>query len=165
MQPEEQWPADPDGLKELPEQDDLEVKRNILANAVCAREETHSVSQLINHTSWWERLKKVMGWILRFKNLVIDLWKKRKEVNALLAHSCVDEKKQEDVLRKELQSVKDSLHCLLTVDELKEAELESIRICQRKKFPDEFSRVQREQNVKQTSHINKLNPVLDDGVL
>ena len=51
MLPEEQWPTNPDALKLLPEQDDPEVKTSILANAVCAKEERDSVSQLINHTS------------------------------------------------------------------------------------------------------------------
>ena len=51
------------------------------------------------------------------------------------------------------------------MEELKEAELEIIRTCQRKRSPEEFSSLQKGQNVRQTSRIYKLNPVLDDGVL
>lgn len=61
--------------------------------------------------------------------------------------------------------MKDSLHVPLTVEELKEAELEIVRSCQRKRFPEELSSLFKNQPVKRTSHLYKLNPVLDDGVL
>ena len=165
MWPEEQWPTNPDGLKMIPGQNDPEVKTSILVHAVCATEECDSVSQLINCTSSWNHLKRVMCWILRFKNRLLSIWKKRKKVNSLLAHSSTDERKQTCLLINELQSVKDAFCVSLTVEEMKEAELEIIRICQRKRFPEEFSSLEKGEHVRRTSHIYKLNPVLDDGVL
>lgn len=64
---EEQWPTNPDSSEELSEQDDAEVKMSILANAVSAKEEVDSVLQLTDHTSSWNCLKRVMGWVLRLK--------------------------------------------------------------------------------------------------
>lgn len=51
------------------------------------------------------------------------------------------------------------------MEELREAEQEIIGSCQRKRFPEEFSSLLKNQTVKQTSHIYKLNPILDNGVL
>lgn len=56
--PEEHWPTNPDGAKELSEQDDPEVKASILVNVVYVKEETTDiVTQLINRTSSWNHLK------------------------------------------------------------------------------------------------------------
>jgi len=51
------------------------------------------------------------------------------------------------------------------VVELKKAELEVIRYCQRKRYSDEISSLQKGENVKKNSHIYKLNPILEDGVI
>ncbi len=161
---EEQWPINPGSPGELSEQDDREFKTSIVANAVTA-EEVDSVSQLIDRTSSWNRLKRVMGWVLRFKNTLLSLWRKRREVMALLSHSRTDEKEQKNVLKRKLQDIRDLLHVSLTVEKLREAKLEIIRSCQRKRLPEEFSSLLKNQTVKQTSHIYKLNLVLDSGVL
>lgn len=73
--------------------------------------------------------------------------------------------KLKDILRKELQGVKDSFNDSLTVEEVREAKLEMIGLCQLQRFLEEFSSLLRSQNVKQTSHIYKLNPVHDNGIL
>lgn len=162
---EEHWPTNPDGAKELSEQDDPEVKASILTNVVCVKEDrTHIVTQLINRTSSWNHRQRVMGWILRFKNQLLDRWEKRKELIALPAVSRSDQKRQ-DTQKDGLQSVK-NLSCVsLSVKELKEAELKIIKFCQRKRFPEDYSSLQKGRSVKRTSHIYKINPVLEDGVL
>lgn len=53
----------------------------------------------------------------------------------------------------------------LTVDDLNKAELEIIRHCQRKKFQEEINTLQKGEPIERSSHINKLNPVLQDGIL
>lgn len=63
----------------------------------------------------------------------------------MLAHSRSDERKRKDVLKKELQSVKDLFDISLSVDELRQAEVEIIRSCQRKIFPEEFASLQKER--------------------
>lgn len=51
------------------------------------------------------------------------------------------------------------------MDDLTEAEEEIIHHCQRKKFQEEISSLQRGDSVKRSSHIYKLNPILEDEVL
>lgn len=105
-----------------------------------------------------------MGWILRFKNQLLGLWEKRKELITLPAVSRLAQRKQ-DTRKDGLQSAK-NLSCVsLSVEELREAELKIIKFCQRKRFPEEYSSLQKGESVKRTSHIYKLNPVLEDGVL
>lgn len=58
---EEQWPTNQDSSEELSEQDDPKFKMGIFANAVTAKEENDSGSQLIDRVSSWNRLKRVMG--------------------------------------------------------------------------------------------------------
>lgn len=53
----------------------------------------------------------------------------------------------------------------LTAENLKEAELEIIWCCQLKKFTEEIAALQKGESVKKSSHIFKLNPVLQDEVL
>lgn len=56
------------------------------------------------------------------------------------------------------------LSCL-SVEELEKAELEIIRFCQRKRFPEELSKLQNSKSVKGCSHIYRLCPLVQDGVL
>lgn len=53
----------------------------------------------------------------------------------------------------------------LSVEELEKAELEIIIFCQRKRFPEELSRLQSAKTVKGCSHLYKLCPLVKDGVL
>ncbi|KAJ8375702.1 hypothetical protein SKAU_G00062820 [Synaphobranchus kaupii] len=53
----------------------------------------------------------------------------------------------------------------LMVENLREAEQEILRYCQRKKFSKEISVLQRCEGVKRSSSLFKLNPVLQEGIL
>lgn len=64
-----------------------------------------------------------------------------------------------------MASYKTSCKGTLTVDDLKEAELEIIRHCQSKKFQEEINSLQKGEPVKRSSLIYKLNPSLQDGIL
>lgn len=68
-------------------------------------------------------------------------------------------------MKRELQRIKEQTARSLTLEELKTAEMEIVRFCQRKRFPEEFSCLQKGENVKRNSHIHKLNPILEDGIL
>lgn len=84
--------------------------------------------------------------------------RKRKAVNTLLVHSRSDKRKQKDILKVELQIVRDIVHVSLWMEELREAELDFVK---EKKFPEESSSLQKGQNVKWTNHIHTLNLVLE----
>lgn len=153
MKPEEVWPVNPDHLGEL-SPEDPEVKVSAATISV-EQEEDDAVMSLINRSSSWRRLTRVMAWILRLRTL---LWSKRKrrEVTGGASQLASDVTAHKDVLDKE--------KCL-SLEEIKEAELEIIKFSQRRKFPEEFSCLQRGECVKGNSHIYKLSPLLEDGVL
>lgn len=160
IQPEEAWPVNPESLGELPS-GDPEVK---VSGAVVSmeQEENDAVTRLINRSSSWTRLTRVMAWILRLKTSLQNIRKKR-EVAAHLAQSSSN-LMQTDALNKEMQDEK-SCHGCLSVAEIREAEVEIIKFCQRSGFPEEFSCLQRGECVKSNSHIYKLSPILEEGVL
>ena len=61
LQPKEAWPADPDDLGAL--SGDPEV--NVSAIVSVEQEKDNAVRFLINHSSSWTRLIRVMAWTLR----------------------------------------------------------------------------------------------------
>lgn len=108
---------------------------------------------LINRTSSWTCLIRVMGWILRFKALLLN-FKKMKEFTAFLTQSASDVTQQEDALTKDMRDFKNKL-CggYLSLGEIREAEIEIIMFCQRKRFSEEFFCLQKGEGVKRNSHI------------
>ncbi|KAK5928662.1 hypothetical protein CgunFtcFv8_013710 [Champsocephalus gunnari] len=162
--PEEQWPGNPDGFEMAPE--DPEVKISLNVNAVQVEEEMDAVTRLINHLSSWIHLKKTVAWILRLKNLLLCLSRKRKQLSLTLAQSGLNKEQQDREMKKEMQTIKAQVVSgFLSIEDLRKAEKEIICFCQRKRFPDEIKGLQKGEGVKRTSHIYKLNPVLEDGVL
>ena len=152
MQEEETWPVNPDNLGELPP-GDPEVK--VSAAVVSVEQEEDAVLRLINRSSSWKRLTRVMAWILRLRTL---LWnnRKRREVTACDSQPALNLTKHKDVLDKEI---------CLSLEEIKGAELEIIKICQRRKFSEELSCLQKGECVNGNSHIYRLSPILEEGVL
>lgn len=58
--------------------DDLEVKRNFIANAVVTEDTGNATKNLITHFPSWKRSKVAVGWVLKFKMILITLSQKRK---------------------------------------------------------------------------------------
>ncbi len=58
-----------------------------------------------------------------------------------------------------------AVHRSLTVKDLDQAELAIIKFCQGKRFPEELTSLAKGQPVKRSSHLHKLCPQLQDGVL
>ncbi|KAL7848772.1 hypothetical protein SRHO_G00203950 [Serrasalmus rhombeus] len=67
--PEKEWPVNPEYLQELP-YEDPEVKVSAAINVLQA-DGDGPLAHLISRTSSWTRLVRVMGWILRFKTLLL----------------------------------------------------------------------------------------------
>lgn len=69
-------------------------------------------------------------------------------------------------LKKDMDAFKSkTVPSCLSVEELEKAELEIIRFCQWRRFTEELSRLQNGKGVKGCSHIYRLCPLLEDGVL
>ena len=116
------------------------------------------MQQLTEYFSSWIHLKKAVAWLTRIKGTLVNLSKKRKEINGLY--------KDQQQVKKEMTSYKRSLkQTYLTVDDLRQAELDIICHCQQKKFQEEISALQRKEPVKKSSQIYRLNPQLQEGIL
>lgn len=56
---------------------DPEIKKNATINAVALDERKDVVEQLIEHYSSWTRLKKAVAWIIKVKDTLLCLAKRR----------------------------------------------------------------------------------------
>lgn len=118
------------------------------------QEKDNAVICLINRSSSWTHLLRVMAWTLRLKAL-LDI-RKRKQVNVHSSQPASNAKQPNDA----------KMRCgHLSLEEIKDSELEIIKFCQRQQYREEFTCLQGGKSVKGNSHIYRLNPILDDGVL
>ena len=158
---EEFWPCDPTIRQpELPE-DDPEVKRE---NQSYSQSSTNHrseevLSSLMKRFSSWERLRRAVAWLLRFKTWFIESYS-RGSVNTKARSS-------------------QERGPLLTVDEVQRAEKEVIKHVQRLSFPEVIQAMQRTSSLKPSRqltselknlnipfYMRKLHPQLDDkGIL
>ncbi|XDV20313.1 hypothetical protein PO909_025662 [Leuciscus waleckii] len=153
--PEEEWPQNPDNHGDLTSEDP-EV-RKAMVNTTAVEEQLDTVQRFLEYYSSWNRLKKAVSWMLKLRNTLLTLCRKREEMNASLPQSGV---------QKKMKIFKESLpKTNLTVENLKEAELEIIRFCQRRKYSEEISVLRKGEDVKMSSHIYKLKPKLQEGIL
>ena len=165
LQPESEWPVSPDDALQLPS-DDSEVKKAVAVNAIQVREEVDAVTRMIHCFDSWTHLRKSVAWILRFKTWLLSVCQKRRQLSMALAQSDLDTDQQRRSLEKDMETFKrETVSSCLSVGELEKAELEIIKFSQRKRFPEEFSRLQKGKSVKGHSHIYTLCPLMEDGVL
>lgn len=107
--PESEWPDQHFHLEELTVVDP-EAKKGILVNCTTVEENTDVMQQLTEHFSSWIRLKKVVAWLTSVKGTLVNLSKKRKEMN--------ESYKDQEQVNKEMTSYKRSLkQTYLTLDE------------------------------------------------
>ena len=158
---EEFWPGDPTIRQPELLEDDPEVKREIQSHSQSSTRHRSEevISSLLERYSSWQRLRRVVAWLLRFKSWFIEKY----------GQSSVNTKVQ-----KSSQSGP-----LLSVDEVQRAEREVVRHVQRLSFPEVIQAMQRIRslkpsrqltselkNLKIPAHIRKLHPLLDDmGIL
>lgn len=110
----------------LPE--DPEVK--VAAIVSVEQEGDNAVACLINRSSSWTCLLRVIAWILRFKALLLNI-RKRKESDA-------------NFFPKQYKHV-ESCGRSLSLEEIKGSELEIIMFYQRQKYAEELSCLRRRQ--------------------
>ncbi|KAL4008773.1 hypothetical protein ACER0C_002625 [Sarotherodon galilaeus] len=160
--PNNSWPKNLNHLEAL-NPADPEIKKNVSISTFALNTGTDVLQQLIEHYSSWIRLKKAVAWILKVKNILLVRAKERLERTADTAQDISKAQRQQsrNLTNIRLSHRKENL----TVDDLKEAELEIISHCQRQKFQEEITALQKGEPVKRSSHIYKLNPLLQDGIL
>ena len=165
LRPQEEWPQNPDCLEEISDKDS-EVKSMTVNAAQITSEEVDATTRFITYFSSWTGLKKAAAWMLRLKGLLLERCRRKKQASTVTA-----ELRKDNILKRDLRSAQkdtrnqETQKYGLTVEELATAEMAIICFCQKKRFADEISSLRKGLNVKRTSHIHRLDPILENEVL
>lgn len=154
----DEWPESMHTSGELTT-DDPEVKSTLIC-AHTVKECKDVVQEFLQYFSSWFRLKRAVAWMLKVKSVLLQLCRKRKELNAIKSPSEVE---------KEMRGFKESQFQAnikkLTMENLAEAEEAIVCYCQAKAFSEEITALSKGHGVKRSSSLFKLNPVLEQGIL
>lgn len=162
VQPQELWPMDSTDVGVM-SSCDPEVKESVLVNTVQVHQE-YDFMPYFNYYSSWMRLKRGIAWILRFRNILIDLRKERKRL--MTVYSNLDKLQQETVINQEMQKIRSNVSSnLLSSEELERSELEIIHLCQKKRYSEELASLRKDGLVKRSSELFRLNPVLHSDII
>ena len=160
---ESRWPAQPTTVREIPD-DDPESKRETRTFSAVSDAGANSMNKLLEKFSSWSRLKKIVAWILRYRDRLRASCERCKRGASLALKSTVGGESES-----------------INVDEINRAEKEVLKFVQRQSFEEEMSRLEqkgggrgddsskrskeKEFVVKKTSAIYKLTPMKIDGLL
>lgn len=166
LRPEGEWPARPDQPIHS-EENDAEIKRSAQVSLIHADERLDTMTQFVHHFSSWYKLKKATAWLLRLKDILLNMSQKRKELQDEICNNENNSSKAESLLQQRMVKYKQSFeNQALTTEDLDKAELELIRLCQKGKYAEELKALQdKKDHVRKDSHIFTLDPYLKDGVL
>ncbi|KAK3729480.1 hypothetical protein QZH41_019941, partial [Actinostola sp. cb2023] len=155
---EEDWPKRPASMGDVQE-DDPEVKKSAKSFATKAQEEENAtIDDILKRFSSWDKLKKTVAWLIRYKANLREARRKRQL--------------RQSMTYGEIQPIR--------VEELKNAETEILKFVQNQSFPSEMTALsvksQNEKDVTEnrrvknmvgrTSPLRQLDPFLsDDGLL
>lgn len=93
------WPENPDRLSDL-NTADPEIEKDIIINALAAEEKVDVMQKLIEYYSSRMHLKKAVAWILKVRNTLLCMVKKKKEQRVTTVLSDADEDEQRRQLHK-----------------------------------------------------------------
>lgn len=125
--------------------DDLEVKRcKSLAVTTSQVEGFGDISQLFLRFSSWHRLKRFVAIMLRYRKA--------------LRRACESRSRGKSTPNQ--TSVR-----FISAEEMREAEIKIIKTVQRKSFAAEIGSIRRTENLKRTSPISQLDPILKNQVM
>ncbi|PFX17955.1 hypothetical protein AWC38_SpisGene17711 [Stylophora pistillata] len=158
---DEFWPCDPTIHRSGPSDHDPEIKRETHSHSQSlTRHRSKVLSRLIQYYSSWDRLRRAVTWLLKFRTWLIERHSSR-SINST----------PESSLKEGSQ--------FLSVEELQSAEREVIKHVQRLSFPEVIQAIQtigsskpsrrvtsELKDLKIPAHMRKLHPLLDDiGIL
>ena len=178
-QPENQWPKTVLGDASIDPTDDPEVKRKVTINTVHAEESARALDRLIERYSSWYHLRRGIAWILRIKNCLLS------QINQKKADEVPENKDKGDAdiagLPEEDKVQQASGISPLTLVDLQKAEKAVLIYVQEGAFPEEIQALSNPtkdnqvpdengkrkstNNVKKSSAIYKLSPIMKDGML
>ena len=135
--PECQWPDQPAMLPLLNYNPEVKVTSHVHATQLT---DERILDKLLMHYSSWDKIKRSMAWLLRYRTYCIDKY---------IQQQC-------DV----------HVQCgELTVPELRNAEKSVMSIMQRSAFKHDYDMLCNKKTVKISSNLIKLSPIMDDKVI
>ncbi|XP_032416535.1 uncharacterized protein LOC116718567 isoform X10 [Xiphophorus hellerii] len=144
---------------------DAEIKKDVTVNAV-VEEAKNPTSFFISYFSSWMKLKTSVAWVLKLKELLLQLSQKRKEFSDMMHESAEDANIKEQKVLQKMQQFKTMLKIqCLTSEDLTAAEHFIILFEQHHRFEPEISALRANKTVSKDSQLYRLDPVIDDGVL
>ncbi|KAM8861775.1 uncharacterized protein ACB058_008484 isoform 2-T2 [Synchiropus picturatus] len=163
--PESEWPQRPD--QPMNQEEDAELKKSAQVSLIQVDEPMDPMTQFVHHFSCWYKLKKATAWLMRLKEILQNMRQKRKELQDTIQNCGDDSSKAEALLKQEMLKYKKGFKKqIISNEDLIKAEVELIRLCQKRKYAEELKVLQDgKDHVKKDSHIFKLDPCLKDGVL
>ncbi len=165
LKPEEEWPQRPDQMSPVSEQDP-EIKNEIKVNVLNVNKSSDIMSKLAGYYSGWFQLKRATAWMLRFKEILLQLCKTRKQLQSSNAQSEKDPEKQAAFLQDQMQKYRSTVRGKsLSLEDLIQAEIQLIQYSQKQHFSEEIEALRKNAPVKKRSQLYKLDPVLQDGIL
>ena len=158
---EAQWPGMPEELGSiLP--DDPEVRREVtVTSIVTSMMEKPPTNRLIEYYSSWHDLKKAIVWMLKLKELLLQMSQKRKEAGLKYGHDKGKSLKDQINLLKMSSTHAQSL----SVKDMENAERAIIYYEQRQHYKEERSLLEKGKDCSRGSSLYKLDPIDDCGIL
>ena len=130
------------------------------------------MDRLLSRYSSWQKLRKAAGWIIYARE---DLRRRRilyKQVKGALEREEPNEEMREKLAREKMKKFKttsmmnkDGENLTMTFEMLQKAEDSIIHYVQQRHFPEELAAKREEKEVKKSSPLYKLDPLLVDGIL
>ena len=146
---EDKWPQRPNDIGEI-SSNDPELKKNAETFTSHASKQFNHINKAIQKFSSWTRLKKIIALVLRYKNNL------RKQVR----------RHQVTEIDRNYAYADIKVVPPISVSELKESEKEILKFVQKQSFQEELVVLrQRSKTFNKSSHIYKLDPILEDGLI
>ena len=171
---EEQWPANTSLPAQL-DKNDAEVKRSEIVSATTTSEKSPTDRLLLRYSSWY-RLRRAVAFILRLRRLLQD--KAEQTLSARQAKPVANDRAKSSVASaagandrrapsttSTIARAGQPFTALLSLEEIDNAETAIVKYVQLKGYKEEISRLRGKQNVKRSSPLSRLDPVLQEDVL
>lgn len=156
-----QWPRIPEELGSVLS-DDPEVRKEvIITSIVTGVAERTPTNQLLEYHSSWNSLKRAVAWMLKVKEFLLQMSRKRKVLG--LKSSPDKGKSLKDQMR--LLKMPPAHAVSLSVDDDENAEKAIIHHVQKQYFKEEIALLETGKELNRRSPLCKLDPVIDSGIL
>lgn len=156
---ESEWPNS-DITFQTCDDDDVEVRKDVLIMNTIVKEQ-NPIHTFIHYHSKWNKLTRVVAWLLKLKEMLLHLSQKRKEILANVSITDSNVEKQNLVQRK-IQTIKKCMNVQpISLDDVKAAENAIICFAQMEGFPEETETLQKGNTcISCQSSICKLDPIV-----